>query len=68
MGFLFLTLLLEELPRMVHSTPALADLPPEMIAAVEVDAERQAEGVAEFLGTLGEDLLDRHFESPVRGV
>ena len=49
---------------MVHSTPTLADLPPEMIAAVEVDAERQAEAVAEFLGTLREDHLPRGRQTP----
>ena len=48
---------------MVHSTPT-ADLPPEMIAAVEVDAERHAEAVVEFLGTLPEDHLPRGRQTP----
>ena len=49
---------------MVHPTPTLADFPPEMIAAVVVDAERQAEGVAEFLGTLGENLVPPSRRTP----
>ena len=49
---------------MVHSTPTLANLPSEMIAAVQVDAERQAEAVAEFVGTLGENLLPPSRRTP----
>ena len=40
-----------------NQSPAISDLPPEMVAAAAVDAERQAQWVAQFLGALGEGAL-----------
>ena len=43
-----------------NQSPARSDLPPEMVAAAAVDAERQAQWVAQFLGALGEGALPKN--------
>ena len=49
------------LPGMVaNQSPAISDLPPEMVAAAAVDAERQAQWVAQFLSALGEGAIPKN--------